>query len=147
MNLDQIPLFAAIKQRLQWLSARQELIAENVANANAPGYVPMTLKPQDFSDLVNSVGGADKRRHDGTAMRRTQAQHFDLGSASGERRLQPERVDKVFERLPNGNAVVLEQEMIDQAQTQIEYNMLLNLYRKHGAMLRTAIGHRGSGGG
>lgn len=146
MILGEIPILAAIKQRLHWLSARQEVIAENVANANSPGYTPMTLKPQDFSDLVNKVGGVEKRREQGTALRRTEAQHFNVGGAPGDRSPTARPADKVFERLPNGNAVMLEQEMIDQAQTQIEYNMLLNLYRKHGAMLRTAMSRGGNGG-
>lgn len=146
MILGEIPILSAIKQRLHWLSARQGQIAENVANANSPGYTPMTLKPQDFSDLVSSVGGVEKRRETATALRRTQDQHFDVGGAPADRSPAPRRVDKVFERQPNGNAVMLEQEMIDQAQTQIEYNMLLNLYRKHGSMLRTAMSRGGNGG-
>ncbi len=145
MDLGELQLFSAIKQRLKWLSARQGQIAENVANANAPGYTPMTLKEQDFSDLVAATQGADKRLQAAVAMRRTQNQHFDINGSGGDRAPQARRVNEVFERLPNGNAVVLEQEMVDQAKTQLEYNMLLSIYRKHGSMLRTAVARPNGG--
>ena len=44
MELGDIPLFAMLKSRLGYLSDRQRVIAENVANANTPGYQARDLK-------------------------------------------------------------------------------------------------------
>ena len=40
-------------QRTQWLSARESLIAGNVANANTPGYRATDLQP--FSAVLDST--------------------------------------------------------------------------------------------
>ena len=38
-------LFEVAAQRAQWLSARQTAIADNVANANTPGYRALDIQP------------------------------------------------------------------------------------------------------
>ena len=43
--LGELPLMTAIKSRLQYHQSRQKLLAENVANADSPGYKPRDLKP------------------------------------------------------------------------------------------------------
>ena len=37
MDIGHIPLFAAFSKRMAWLTQRQTVLAENVANANTPG--------------------------------------------------------------------------------------------------------------
>ena len=38
MNLSEIPLFNMLKGRLGYLSERERLIAQNVANSDTPGF-------------------------------------------------------------------------------------------------------------
>src|SRR5579864_8447303 len=45
MDLSQIPLFATLRGRLGYLNQRQQVIAQNVANADTPGFQPKDLKP------------------------------------------------------------------------------------------------------
>ena len=45
MTLDDIPLFATLKSRLGYLADRQQVIAQNVANTDTPGFTPSDLKP------------------------------------------------------------------------------------------------------
>jgi flagellar basal-body rod protein FlgB len=45
-----------------------------------------------------------------------------------------------WEVSPDGNGVVLEQQMTQLAETQADYQMATELYRKQIAMLKTAIG-------
>ena len=40
MTLDDIPLFATLKSRLGYLADRQQVIAQNVANTDTPGFTP-----------------------------------------------------------------------------------------------------------
>ena len=55
MDLSKIPLFAQLKGKMAWLSQRQKVLAENIANADTPGYVPRDLKPVDFSREIAAV--------------------------------------------------------------------------------------------
>lgn len=58
MGVADIPLLGQIKGRLGWLDARQRVIAENVANADTPGFVGRDLKqPTDFAAAMRSGGG------------------------------------------------------------------------------------------
>ena len=52
MDLAKIPLFAQLKGKMAWLVQRQKILAENIANADTPGYVPKDLKQVDFSRQV-----------------------------------------------------------------------------------------------
>src|SRR5690349_5474471 len=58
MDLSRIPLFEALTKRMGWLGERQGVLAQNIANADTPGYVAKDLAPPDFSQLV---AGASQR--------------------------------------------------------------------------------------
>src|ERR1700761_8213498 len=47
MDLSGIPLFTALQNKLGYLSEREKVIAQNVANASTPGFTPNDLKPFD----------------------------------------------------------------------------------------------------
>jgi flagellar basal body rod protein FlgB len=58
MGVADIPLLGQIKGRLGWLDERQRVIAENVANADTPGFVGRDLKqPTDFAAALRRGGG------------------------------------------------------------------------------------------
>ena len=48
MAVTQVPLVAMLKTRLHWYQTRQKLLAENVANADTPGFKPRELRPPSF---------------------------------------------------------------------------------------------------
>ena len=52
MNIDSIPLFSMLRSRLGYLTQRQGLISQNVANADTPGYAPTDLKPFSFEHVM-----------------------------------------------------------------------------------------------
>ena len=56
MRLDDIPLFAMLKGRMTYLSARQRVIAENVANADTPGFTPRDIKAPSFEQTLRAGG-------------------------------------------------------------------------------------------
>ena len=64
-----LPLLSQIKGRLSWLDERQRVIAQNVANADTPGYVGRDLQlPADFAAALRDGGPL--------AMARTSAMHI-----------------------------------------------------------------------
>ena len=52
MELTNLPVFGLIRQRMNWLNQRQEVIAQNVANADTPDYRAQDLKAFDFKNVI-----------------------------------------------------------------------------------------------
>lgn len=119
------PLIAALKAKMRWHEARQGVLAENVANAATPGF-----RAQDLKAVEASAAGAPSR---------TDPRHLTLASSGG-----PGRAGVVdgFERTPDGNTVVLEEQMMKAAQNQMDHQMAAMLYQKSLGLLRTALGKR-----
>jgi flagellar basal-body rod protein FlgB len=76
MDLNGIPLFSLISGRMSWLSARQSVLAENVANGDTPNYVARDLKPLDFQNMLS---GQEKSS---THLATTNVRHFDVRSGA-----------------------------------------------------------------
>src|SRR5215212_8958164 len=58
MNLDDIPLFSMLKGRLGYLNQRQQVVAQNIANADTPGYTPRDLNGFSFKSHLNDQTAA-----------------------------------------------------------------------------------------
>ena len=132
MFLESIPVLAAVKERLNWLQHRQGLLAENVANADTPGYRARDLKQPSFEELLGSSQTAMRARL-------TDANHMVASSETGGDRF------AAFEShmeatTPGGNSVVLEQEMLKVSQNQMDYQTATGLYSKSLGLLRMALG-------
>ena len=56
MTIGSLPIIEMMKQRMQWLTQRQQVLAQNVANADTPGYTARDLKELDFGALVKRSG-------------------------------------------------------------------------------------------
>jgi flagellar basal-body rod protein FlgB len=127
-----LPLLSAIKGRMQYHQSRQKLLAQNVANADTPGFRPRDLKPFDLMLAM-------ERRGDGGGPAATQPGHIS-GAASGGGAQQ--RRGPVFEATPSGNAVNLEDEMLRLSQNNADYQLATTLYGKTLSYLRLALGKR-----
>jgi len=132
MNLPELPLLSALRERMSWLHQRQDVLSQNVANADTPGYVARDLKPQDFSNILS---GETSRA---SAMMATDPRHIAMSSRTGSRFDDMAAPDQAN---PNDNAISLEQEMIKVSDTQAQFQAAANLYAKAMTMMRTAIGH------
>jgi len=119
-------LMQALKQRMQYQQSRQKVLAENVANADSPGFRPVDLKPPSV----------DPTRA-GVTLARTSVGHMSLSTGNGgfDGTGAPR-----FETTPNGNAVNLEDEMLKVAQNQSDYQLAASLYSKGLGLMKIAIG-------
>ncbi|MBL4801443.1 MAG: flagellar basal body rod protein FlgB [Emcibacter sp.] len=135
MDLKSISLFSSLSQKMNWLTERQKVLAQNIANANTPGYVPKDLKKVSFKarlDQINNTGGLH--------MQTTAKGHMAVpGGQEGHYEIAVQE-SKFALSTPDGNAVSLEDELIKMSETQLEYAMATNLYRKHVGMIKTALG-------
>lgn len=129
MDMSKLALFNLITRKMDWSTQRQEALAQNIANADTPEYRPSDLKPFDFKTAL-----ADR-----LAMTpvRTNPVHLTGG---GPASTGVEEKGKAYETSPDGNAVVLEEQMMKVAQNNTDYQLATNIYRKHVALLKTAIG-------
>ena len=137
MDLNGVPLFSLLTGRMSWLSARQSVLSENVANADTPNYVARDIKPMDFENMI--AGG-----NSGTGLATTNVRHIDLRAARGGNAFEVEDAEGEGGK-PTGNIVSVEQEMIKLSDTQIQYQTATNLYQKAVNMFRTALGSGRSG--
>ncbi|MFC4270523.1 flagellar basal body rod protein FlgB [Sneathiella chungangensis] len=133
MNLEKIPLFAALTEKMKWLSARQKVLAQNIANADTPNYRARDLKPLEFRDMIEGP------KEDSVSINRTNKRHIFVEEiATYETEINRDVTDVT----PTGNAVMLEEEMMKVAETQIQYELTTSLYKKNLGMLKTALGRR-----
>lgn len=134
MDLGKLSLFKIVGARMGYLSERQKVLSENVANADTPHYRPSDLKPMDFQATLRG----DQR------IRMAVTNKIHLAGTNQAPAYTPEKAafGKSFETSPNGNAVVLEEQMMKVAQVQSNYQLAANIYQKNMTMLRTAIGRQ-----
>ena len=103
---------------------RMGIIAQNVANADTPGFKAMDLP-----------SFAETYAENGSAMRATRVGHFG-GFDQGE---PAARHDKTA-GAPNGNSVSLEQEMVKSAGVRQDHDMALAIYRSTSELIRASLG-------
>ncbi len=134
MTTQDIALFKAIAAKMKYLDQRQRVLSQNVANADTPGYRPSDMKEMDFGGLLDKISG------DRSSVRPVQTNPMHM-TPGGDVRDPKNRNQKVmYEIAPSGNSVNLEEQMVKEAQTSMDYNLMTTLYQKNAAMLRTAIG-------
>ena len=147
MAITDLPLFSMLKTRMHWLEQRQKLLAENVANANTPNYRGRDLKQLDFkrtldaslgSAAMGSAGiGPASMNSASVGMSATQPGHLRGGSGTRGFDVNP---SGGFETTPSQNSVVLEDEMMKVAQTQLDHQTAISLYQRGVGMIKTALG-------
>jgi flagellar basal-body rod protein FlgB len=133
MNFTDVPLFGMLKERMSWLNQRQNLLSQNVANADAPGYTAHDLKPLDFESMLkNTTPGAFN-----TDLMTTDPRHISVSKQNAQ--FEDTESDDA-QATATGNTVSLEEEMMKVADTQAQYQAATNIYSKAIGMFRTAIG-------
>lgn len=132
MNLNDVPIFQMLKSRLGYLDQRQQVIAENVANASTPGFVARDLKPYSFQAQVQSsltlasVGPAQ-----------TNGRHL-TGTKPAANRAWKTVDTPDSEATLDGNQVVLEEQMMKMTDARMNYEAAIGFYQKSLSLLRTA---------
>lgn len=129
MGVDDIPLFGMLRGRLGWLAERQRVVAQNVANADTPGYAARDLaRPADFSEALNGARGV--------GLMRTSAQHIPSSTGTAPTFAVERAPDS--ETTPDGNSVVVEEQMLRMAESRMAYDAAIGFYQKSMNMLRMA---------
>jgi len=128
MAISDIPILAMLRTRMQWHQQRQQVLAENVYNADTPNYRPQDLVEPKFN--LPAPGLASLQ------LARTDAGH--LAGFGGASEFQGDR--NQYQVRPAGNAVSLEDEMLKVAANQMDYQAATQLYGRSLGLLKTAVG-------
>ena len=124
--MSQVYLFQLASQRTQWLSARQSLIADNVANASTPGFQAKDLQP--FSAVLDRAQ---------VSMTTTSPGHVsptpvDFNPAPSEK-------SSASDLTLSGNSVNLESEMIKLGDVNHQYSIATGISRIFHQMMMSAL--------
>lgn len=126
--------------KLSYVSQRQSVLANNVANADTPKFVPSDVETPNFKDIM--AGKTQPKSEYSGGLVRTNAQHITMqGIGISGNEIKESR--EFYAVKPSGNAVDLEEQMLKASKNQSEANLAINLYTKQIALLRTAIGGGG----
>ncbi len=126
-----IGLFDLAARRLAWTERRQEVLAQNIANANTPGFRPHDLKP--FAAALAQAASV--------APTRTQPDH--LPGTTGTEMLAEYPAQQGL-RAPDGNAVALDTELVKVADTATAQSLVTTIYKKYLGLFSLALGRAGT---
>ena len=136
MTIENLSLFQAMNAKMGYLAERQKVISQNVANADTPGYMSQDLKKVDFSSLVENI--SKNKMH--VTMDNTNPMHQLAPDQSPNPKAGKNKVP--YEVKPDGNSVVLEEQMVKASDVQMNYSLMLNLYRDTADMIKTSLGKK-----
>ena len=126
---EKLELFRMSSALASHASARQALVARNIANADTPGY-----RARDLPSFMKLVERADAP----AALKTSRPGHMKAGGT----RLSQSAVITDDEPSPNGNSVSLEREMVRAAEIRQEHDMALAVYSASLDILRSSLGRK-----
>lgn len=126
-----------IGRALEASNLRQEVIANNIANSDVPGFKRSYVR---FEDLLRQHFSESSSSFTGI---RTDPRHLHIGKAGSASSVRPVVVqDTVTSMNNNDNNVDLDYEMSLLAKNQIYYNTLVQMVNGKFSKIRTAIDRR-----
>lgn len=134
-SVEQKPdLMASLSGKMRYHTQRQKVLASNIANIDTPGYKAKDVSQPSFIDAV-------ARETQSMHLATTSPKHFTGSQGIGG----PYRViaqRDPYEISPNGNDVVLEDQMAKLSDNNTQYEISSSLYKKFTQMYRSALGQR-----
>ena len=126
MDISNLALFDLADRRLAWADRRQGLLAQNVANADTPGW-----RPRDAAPFAARLAGAGLAQ---APLAQTNPLHL-AARATAAGSLRPGG-----QRGPDGNGVALDTQLAQVAETETIHDLVGDLYKKYLGFFKTAIG-------
>ena len=107
---------------------RQAIIAQNVANADTPGYRARDIAP--FSEMLAGTGSS-------AGMHASRTGHLNGATVGG---LSWETTTPMAAAEPNGNTVSVEKEMLKGVEIKRQHDLALAIYKSSLNIMRTSLG-------
>jgi flagellar basal-body rod protein FlgB len=128
---EKLPIFAKANDLALHAAARQSVIAQNVANADTPGY-----RARDIPSFAETYQPGQTNQ-----MRATRSGHFGAG-LNGSAGSDADTVYRAGATSPNGNSVSIETEMMKAAEAKRDHDMALAVYKSTLGIVRSSLGRR-----
>jgi flagellar basal-body rod protein FlgB len=129
MPISDIPILSMLRTRMQWQQTRQEVLAENVANADTPNYQARDLAPLDFESQLSAASVSLVATDPNHISAQSGASAGFAGDSTGR-----------YQIRPRGNSVTHEDEMMKVASNQMDFEAVSGLYTHSLALIKLAIG-------
>lgn len=110
-------------------AARQSVVAQNIANADTPGY-----KSRDMKSFQNVMGD----RAPQMTMSASRARHMGAGATT---QLIQTFEDKSAATSPDGNSVEVEAEILKSIEAERQHSRAITIYQSSMNILRSSFGH------
>jgi len=136
MNLSTLNVFRVATVKMGWLSERQSVLAQNIANADTPDYRAKDLKAPSFSKIMSNGNHNVK-------MVQTAKGHMIGPGNTINSRLIKERNKDVYEVSPNDNAVIMEEQLIKISESSMNFKLASSIYSKNLSMFKMALNGTG----
>lgn len=123
-------ILSLARQKASHAAARQTVIANNIANADTPGFKALDVLP--FEQVLQG-------RRVENSLRATRSAHLQFEPS------RPDQARQILTRSDeaaslNGNAVSLEQEMSKAVEVKQDFDLAMTVYRKSLDILRASLG-------
>ena len=125
MDLNSLSVTGVAQQNMQYLSARQKVLAGNIANSTTPGYLPKDVQKPNLGKETSRL-----------EMKITNPKHMGPSRNLGALKVYtPEPTQALT---IDGNGVVLEEQMNEASKTSSEYRRMITIYNKYKSLIQTA---------
>ena len=135
MSLESSPLFGMVQTKMNWLTQRQRVLSQNVANSDTPGYRSQDLVGINFREELRNT----KQR---VALAQTSEGHIKGSVDEGAHRIR--RTKQPYEFAPDGNGVVVEEQLMKMHETGADYKLATSLFSKYTRLYNIALGSGGA---
>ena len=123
-----------MKAHMKYMSERQGVLAQNIANMDTPAYKAQDLKKLDFKRLA-------EEQHHRLEMVATNPAH-QSGTLVGGPVFTTIKDKDTFETRPNQNNVVMEDQMGKVSDTNAEFELSSTMIKKFTSLYREASGNK-----
>ncbi len=130
MDLKNLSVFNMANQNMRFLQAKQQVIAENIANATTPGYLARAIEKPNFGREIAAAANLK--------LTTTNPKHLTGipdKSNSAYRIYTPQPSEALT---IDGNGVILEEQMNEASKASSEYHRMITIYNKYKSMMQIA---------
>jgi flagellar basal-body rod protein FlgB len=124
--VEPIHLFELAAKQARWLSTSQSAIANNVSNANTPGFKAQTVQP--FTEVL-----------DRTQLQMASTSPSHISPTPADQQAASLRDEQPWETSDSGNTVSLEQEMISAGEVNRGFALNTNLVKAFHGLLMSSV--------
>jgi flagellar basal-body rod protein FlgB len=132
VDLNNLKLFKMAMTRMDWATQRQRVLSQNISNADTPLYRPKDLNALNFKQVLRG----EMAPHVQVAM--TNPHHLK-GTIPEQEKFRDIGQRKTFEASPDGNQVVVEEQMQKVSDTRAAYDTAITLMQANLKMLSIAV--------